>query len=103
VKRCLVYICILVFSLQVLPLEEIGKALFKLQLTEEAEGSCAAGGEDGLSKLKKKDEPFHYSDAHQSIARNLFLSLRLKIAIHEAEHLLQNFTPEIYCPPPDIM
>lgn len=101
-KQLVAYFFLFIFSFQVLPVKEIGKILFKNQLTEEVkESDCSecSGGE--TVKLKKDGEPLYHQLGAQQAARLQYLSHSLHTAIHEAERLPIHHVGEILTPPPN--
>jgi hypothetical protein len=98
-KKWLAYIFLTIFSFQVLPVKEIGKILFKGQMTEEIHES--ADGPVSV-KLKKGTDPFklHPGDFEQT-ARLQYLSAKLSLAIVESEWHPSQFIPDIVTPPPN--
>ena len=102
-KHWVAYFFLFIFSFQVLPVKEIGKILFKNQLTEEVkESGCEDGCDGETSKLKKEGDPLqriHWED--QQVARLQHLSHSLQTAIHEAERLPIHHVGEILTPPPN--
>ncbi|MBL7717395.1 MAG: hypothetical protein JNL72_01060 [Flavipsychrobacter sp.] len=102
-KKLVAYIFLFIFSFQVLPVKELGKMLFKNQLTEEikeADYSSSDKGED--LKLKKEGDPLMSEEWEQACtARIQYLSHFLQIVIHEAERLPHQHVGEIFTPPPN--
>lgn len=100
-KKLLAYIFLTIFSFQVLPVKEIGKILFKGQMTEEIHES-GHSGDNNNAKLKKGTDPFrlHNSDT-EAIARMQHLSAQICLAILQAESLPMQFIPDIVTPPPN--
>jgi len=95
--------CIAIFSLQIIPVKEIGKILFKGQITEEeVHGYSGVGEGDESPKLKKdSDPPFHHKLIFQDDARAAFLAHEINTAIHLAEHIPDYHVPDILTPPPN--
>jgi hypothetical protein len=102
-KHLVAYLFLFIFSFQVLPVKEIGKILFKNQLTEEVkESGCEDGCDGETSKLKKEGDPLQYTKlGEQQTARIQYLSHSLQTAIHEAERLPIHHVGEILTPPPN--
>ena len=102
-KKLLAYIFLFIFSFQILPVKELGKMLFKNQLTEEIKETGDAEGESGESlKLKKDSDPFHHSEwSGENTARIKHLSDFLDVVFHEAERLPSHHIAEIPTPPPN--
>lgn len=101
-KKWLAYIFLVIFSFQVIPVKELGKLLFKGQVTEEEViGFESTTDESPNLKLKKETDPFHPNTITQDHARIEFLTHQLITAIHIAERLPNNFVPEIFTPPPN--
>lgn len=102
-KHLVAYLFLIIFSFQVLPVKEIGKILFKNQLTEEVkESDCSECGGGETVKLKKEGEPlYHPEEEEQQTARVQYLSHSLHTAIHEAERLPLHHIGEILTPPPN--
>jgi hypothetical protein len=101
-KQWLAYFCILLFSFQVMPVKEIGIAVFTGQMTEEERLFASDVSEDGHSKLKKQSDPYHYSDHAQACARIQLLTQQVHTAI-EAACMSQDYTADILTPPPDYL
>ena len=99
-KFWLAYICILLFSLQVLPVKEIGGFLMKSQLIEK---TCSDGdaSDDNLPKLKKQKDSYYVNDPVLASVCTMLLTLRTRIAIEAAACLSQDYTADILTPPPD--
>lgn len=99
-KKWLAYIFLFIFSFQVLPVKEIGKILFKGQMTEEIHEADLADGSS--SKLKKGTDPFriYHLDTEQT-ARIQYFSHRASLAVIESERLPLQFIPDIFTPPPN--
>jgi hypothetical protein len=102
-KKFIAGIFLLIFSFQILPVKELGKMLFKNQLTEEIKETCDTDVEDAESlKLKKEADPFHPSTSHSEyVARIQFLSHSLQTALHQAERLPIPHVADIFTPPPN--
>jgi hypothetical protein len=101
-KQWLAYLCILLFSLQVMPIKEIGAVLMKGQITEEESCCGADAAEDGPSKLKKHSaDPIWANHGEQSNARLQFLTRLVRIALSHASCRSQDFTADILTPPPE--
>ncbi|RYY24359.1 MAG: hypothetical protein EOO04_13160 [Chitinophagaceae bacterium] len=102
-KHLIAYIFLMIFSFQVLPVKELGKILFKNQITEE-EVHGYKGHEDGKSLKQKLDggDPYQNADeSFQCFARAKFLTNRISTALHAADKLPRNHVPDIVTPPPD--
>jgi hypothetical protein len=100
-KKWLAYIFLTIFSFQVLPVKEIGKILFKGQMTEEIHEADLADGSP--SKIKKSTDPFrlHPTETEQT-ARIQYISHRASLAVVESERLPLQFIPDIFTPPPNV-
>jgi hypothetical protein len=98
-RHLIAYFFILVFSLQLLPIKEIGEILFKGQITEEEVHGQHA--EDN-TKLKKQHEPNPFLASSNNTGRITYLSQMIRTVIHSAETLPPHFVPEIITPPPNI-
>lgn len=102
-RQWLAYILIAIFSFQVLPVKELGKILFKGQLTEEIHEEGHGDAEDlEDAKLKKDGDPFkfHYP-VTEFVARNHFHTHSAMVAIYEADHIPLLYLPDILTPPPN--
>lgn len=97
-KKWLAYIFLIIFSFQVLPVKEIGKILFKGQMTEEIHESHT---DESCNKLKK-NEPYKLYDA-EIVARIQYFESKIQTAIHEAERLPKDYVPDIFTPPPNFI
>jgi hypothetical protein len=103
-KKLLAGFFLFIFSFQILPVKELGKFLFKNQLTEEIKESDYAEGEyDGENlKLKKESDPLMNHGSHEEkLARLEYLSHSLQTALHEAERLPLSHIADIFTPPPN--
>jgi hypothetical protein len=102
-RQWLAYILICIFSFQILPVKELGKILFKGQLTEEIHEEACGDAEDPESvKLKKDGESFKYHNSiNEFFARNRYYSHNVMVAIHEADHIPLLYLPDIPTPPPN--
>lgn len=102
-KKCLAIFCLLIFSIQVLPIKQIGAILAKGQITEELHQHHDNCNGDAPIKLKKDGDPFHeiFLSANQNLSRTLCLSHRLETAIHAAERLPSCYVRDIFAPPPN--
>jgi len=101
-KRWLAYICIMLFSLQVLPVKEIGGFLLKSQLMEK-EYSDSDASDDNNPKPKKQKDSYCFNDLAQAVAGTMLLTQRARIAIEMASRLPQDYTVDILTPPPDYL
>lgn len=84
-------------------MKELGKILFKGQITEEeVHGySCSGEGDDNV-KLKKDSDPLiSYDTPSEQMARIAFLSNQVTTALHTTEHLPVYHIPDILTPPPN--
>lgn len=102
-KKLLAGFFLLIFSFQILPVKELGKFLFKNQLTEEIKETDGSETEDGEAfKIKKEGDPFCHTDAHsEQLARIQYFSHSLLTALHEAERLPLQHVADIFAPPPN--
>lgn len=99
-SRLIASFFILILSIQVLPVKEIGKVLFKGQLTEEIhpEDSCAPDAD--LEDLLLYTPPT--SPEHNTVYQNSRkLSTVILIHIHLCESLPDYHYPDIFTPPPN--
>jgi hypothetical protein len=96
-KNPLAYIFLFIFSFQVLPVKEIGKILFKGQMTEEIHET--SHDDIGSGKIKKADLKVFLKS--ETLASVRYLSSKLTVAIHETERLPRHFVPDILTPPPN--
>lgn len=103
-KHFVAYIFLIIFSFQVLPVKELGKVLFKGQMTEEVHESCDADCSDDCptSKVKKESE-FNkiLCIANESIALQSYINTQLHTATHKTECLPKHFVADITTPPPN--
>ncbi|HRO41785.1 MAG TPA: hypothetical protein PL009_03070 [Flavipsychrobacter sp.] len=102
-KKWIAYIFIAIFSLQVIPIKEIGKILYKGQITEEeVHGYSGPAKGDDNSKLKKEGDPLlHQNVNFQDQARAAFLTHKIITAIHRSEHIPDFHVADIITPPPN--
>lgn len=101
-KVWIAYMFLTIFSLQVLPVKEVGKILFKNQITEEEVRINGLAEEDAPCKAKKQHEPLQlYSGSNQSLASLKYLNSVILNAIHTTERLPNFYIPDITTPPPN--
>lgn len=102
-KNCLAIFCLLIFSIQVLPIKQIGAILFKGQITEELHQHHDNSSSDTPIKLKKDGDPLngYFLAANQNLSRNLYLGNKLHTAFHAAERLPVCHVSDIFAPPPN--
>lgn len=103
-RHFLAYVFIMIFSFQVLPVKELGKILFKGQMTEEVHemGHSANDSNDGAGALKLKMGADLFKATNTGfVALNHYLNTKVTTAIHHSEQLPDNFEPEILTPPPN--
>ncbi len=101
-RKIIAYIFLLIFSFQVVPVKELGKILFKGQITEEEVHNWGGTSEEPIpSKHKKDGDPFYYNANFQETARSKFLSHQLNLALHCAERIPRWHVPDIVTPPPN--
>lgn len=98
-KVWLAYVCIIIFSFQVLPIKEIGKLLFKAQTTEEIHEDDIA--DDAPLKLKKEGDPFISHPSWELQAYNQYFSKKVHIAMLKVARLQTGHIPDIPTPPPN--
>lgn len=81
-------------------MKELGKLLFKAQMTEEIH-EC--GTDDNCqSKLKKNPSfDFKLGDECDNTASIQYLSAKITTAIHLADRLPNHHVPDIFTPPPN--
>ena len=102
-KIWLAYICLMLFSLQVLPVMEIGSSLLKGQITAAEVCNDGDASDDSPSKLKKqRGEAYHVDDPAQLGTRTELLTLQAGIAIEMASRLPKDYTGDILTPPPEV-
>ena len=99
-KKIVAYIFLFIFSFQILPVKELGKMLFKQQMTEEIKEDCSQGGTEEESKAKNGPDPLH-NNSGQSLARIQYLSHQLSTAIHHSERLPIHHVADVFTPPPN--
>ena len=99
-KVWIAYMFLAIFSLQVLPVKEVGKILFKNQITEE-EVRVNLAEEDAPCKVKKANEPLQLYAGHHSFASLKYLNSVILNAIHTTERLPSFYIPDITTPPPN--
>lgn len=99
-KHFWAYFFLMVFSIQILPVKEIGKILFKGMVTEEVH-EVESEADDGCSlKLKKDPELFRYQDVSPATYAILIDGMVVN-AIHDTEKLPRVFVSDILTPPPN--
>lgn len=100
VKKIISYIFLTIFTLQVLPVKEIGKILYKGMMTEEIHEVETEGKAGDGKTLKWKPLNEYYVTADNN--RALYFTTVIQIAIHQAENLPDRFVPDITTPPPNV-
>ena len=100
-KQIIACLFLAIFSFQVLPVKEIGKMLFKGQITEEEVHNWGGPLEEVPSKHKKDGEPLYYNKEFQAAARSEFLTHQLRLALMHSERLPMEHIPDIVTPPPN--
>ncbi len=99
-KQWLSYLLIILFSLQVLPVKELGKMLLKKAATgQSADDNEEESGAGKDLKEKTIDKLFLTTDG---ISFRMFITDSLvKTALHYLCHFKASFYPDITTPPPD--
>lgn len=99
-RQWLAYIFITIFSFQILPVKEIGKILFKGQVTEEVHEADTA--DSFAAKIKKGTDPFRLHPVETGQAALVqYINNRVTLAITLAERLPRQYVPDILTPPPN--
>ena len=103
VRHVLATIFLIVFSFQVLPVKELGKLLFKGQMTEEVhESNTSSTDDNGCIKMKLGSDPFGLApDHHMTFSGESYLDTKLHTAMQRSEQLIEPFVPGIPTPPPN--
>ncbi|MBS1773134.1 MAG: hypothetical protein JST82_09740 [Bacteroidetes bacterium] len=99
-KTVIAYIFLFIFSFQVLPVKELGKLLFKGQMTEEVHEADCSDDAPG-AKIKKEPEPFKLQQDCRFDYISHFADVKATLAIHLAQQLPAHFVPDILTPPPN--
>lgn len=103
-KIALASFFLMIFSFQVLPVKELGKMLFKKQLTEEAHEAADATDDTGdlpEFKLKKDDDPYTSSVIASIYATKVAPDCN-NLGVLDPEHISKQFIPDILTPPPNM-
>lgn len=102
-KKILAIIFLTVFSLQVLPVRELGKMLYKGMLAEEIHEVETEGKAEGLTAFKwNKKHAECVSYGHDAAhMRNAYLTAIVQLAIYNAAHVQRQYIPDIATPPPN--
>lgn len=100
-RRWIAYIFIAIFSLQILPVKEIGKVLFKGQILEEEVHNYAQESKDDTCKNQKEGDPVWNGNDLQDRARSASLSHEINTAMHNNANLPDYYVPDIPTPPPN--
>ena len=97
---------IALFSLQQLPVKELGKLLAKKTCTEQSADDDTPSGDDTpgpFKQLKEKADLDKYCTTPFLFqTRELATRHRVATALHEAQRLMPHFVPEILTPPPNV-
>lgn len=103
VRHVLASIFLIVFSFQVLPVKELGRLLFKGQMTEEVhESNTTTGDDNGCLKMKLGSDPFGLAPEHHiSFSEESYLDTKIHTAMQRSERLIDRYAPDIPTPPPN--
>ena len=83
-------------------MKEIGKILFKSQLTEEIHEDCENDCEEGNELKFKETIPFK-APSVSYLNQQLYFQTQLIVAIHMASQLDHQHFPDIFVPPPNFI
>ena len=100
-KHVIAYIFLAIFSLQILPVKEIGEILVKGQIAEEETHTCSTKGDNSNSKLPKYNEWIGSGFIDNLHSRLSIYDNSLSVAFSVAEKLPKDFIPDIATPPPN--
>jgi hypothetical protein len=95
----LAYLFLFIFSFQVLPIKEVGKLLFKSQMTEEIH-ETAPSSPDENQKNKKHADPYTGSNSAATL-RLLWINHDAALAFQYADDVPAAHVPDIFTPPPN--
>lgn len=97
------YLLIILFSLQQLPVKELGKLLVKKSTTEQVQDSDEANNEDTPAPKQFKEDPLKYCLHPVSFhLKEIIITHRVETALHEAHQFIPHFVPDIVTPPPNL-
>jgi len=96
VKRYIAYVFLFIFSLQVLPVKEIGKLLVKGTNTEEVHHSA---DENGVKE--KKDDALHYCGGFYHHESEISFSHKITVSLNRSVDLHDGHVADILTPPPN--
>lgn len=96
----------ILFSLQQLPVKELGKLLVKKTSTEQVEDGDGSGTDEDnpspLKQLKEKEDPLKYCMSTVSFQfKEVIVTHQVATALHKAHRLVPHFVPDIATPPPN--
>lgn len=84
------------FSLQVFPVKEISKSLYKIAVTDDLDEDC----KDEFNKSKKESEPYIFLQEKTELNLTILPESNLSYLIHD-ERLLAFHLPDTLTPPPN--
>ncbi len=96
-KHFVAYLCLIIFSFQVLPVKELGKLLCKGTNTEEVH---EYGGDSSPLK-EKKDDAWKLYTSFSETDRLISFDHKVTVMLHAAENLPDGHVADILTPPPN--
>lgn len=97
-KKIIAVICLVVLSIQVIPLRQIGAILFNNQITEEIAHASDCG-----KKSSGEKEFHHYSPVHVFNNASLELAGTNNQSIYARDRLVRQHVDEVPTPPPNLV
>jgi len=99
-RPLLASVFLLIFSFQIIPVKEIGKILYKGQITEEEVHVHSDAGKHIKGK-KGCDLVYHPHTAGENISRIVCYANLLRTVLAMTERLPNEYVPEVSTPPPN--
>ena len=100
-KLLLSYFLIILFSLQSLPVKELGKLLVKKSATEQVQDADEEMEKEASSKQWKEYNQKLYLHSPSYVFHATFTALKVAIALQDAGIIRPHFVPDIPTPPPN--
>lgn len=98
-KRLLSYLLILLFSIQALPVKELGKLLLKKAAIEQTADESEENG--AAKEVKEIEVEKAYLQSGVLIFHRLIANDLIRIALHQLSLSAITYYPDITTPPPD--
>lgn len=93
-----------IFSLQVLPVKELGKILYKGTMTEElAETEAETEGKtEGFTEKWNANKEYNTASASSRTLLMVRYTAIVALTVHSAQYVFRQYIPDITTPPPNL-